>query len=217
MDDSQVAAHRPSVWQVIKKRWRGWLRAVHRDFGYLAVGFTIIYAVSGIAINHLSDWDPNFKTYEKTSQIAPIPAELSDDDAVAAARAALQLGPPRDVYRAGDELHLSYDHRKVVIYGDSGEVVDQGASPRFFLRVANWLHYNRGKQAWTYMADIYAVMLLYLAISGLFMIKGRLGLKWRGTVLVLLGFAVPITYVTLSGGPEAKNGTAVAPAPTPPP
>jgi len=28
---------------------------------------------------------------------------------------------------------------------------------------------------------------------------------------------VPITYVTLSGGPEAKNGTAVAPAPTPPP
>ena len=30
------------------KRWRAWLRAVHRDIGYLAIGFTVIYAVSGI-------------------------------------------------------------------------------------------------------------------------------------------------------------------------
>ena len=41
------------VASILKKRWRGWLRAVHRDFGYLAVGFTLIYAVSGIAINHI--------------------------------------------------------------------------------------------------------------------------------------------------------------------
>jgi hypothetical protein len=51
------------------------------------------------------------------------------------------------------------------------------------------------------------VLLLYLAISGIFMIKGRLGLKWRGMILVSLGIAVPITYVVLSGGPEAKRGT----------
>ena len=33
----------------------------------------------------------------------------------------------------------------------------QQRSSRFFLRVANWLHYNRGKKAWTYVADVYAV------------------------------------------------------------
>jgi hypothetical protein len=200
------------AWAVIRKRWRGWLRALHRDFGYLAVGFTIIYAVSGLAINHIADWDPNFKNTEATRQIAPIPAEVPDEQAVATARAALGLGAPRDVYRAGDELHLTYDHRKVVIYGDSGEVVDQASEPRFFLRVANWLHYNRGKKAWTYMADVYAVMLLYLAISGLFMIKGRLGLKWRGSILVTLGVAVPMVYVVWSGGPEAKRGDGAASA-----
>lgn len=206
---------KPGVAATIKKRWRGWLRAIHRDFGYLAVGFTIIYALSGLAVNHIQDWDSNFKSSERTLTIAPIPAEVPDDEAVAQARKALGVGVPTDVYRAGDELHLSYDHRKIVIYGDSGEVTDQSAEPRFFLRVANWLHLARGKPAWNYLADTYAVMLLYLAISGLFMIKGRLGLKWRGAILVTLGFAVPITYVVLSGGPDAKNGSVVAPADTP--
>ena len=189
---------------VIRKRWRGWLRAIHRDVGYLAVGLTFIYALSGLAINHLQDWDPNFNSFSKESKIEPIPAELPDEEAFARVRKALDLGTPRDTYRAGDEIHLTYDGREVVVYGDSGQVTDQGQSPRFFLRVANWLHYNRGKKAWTYIADAYAVLLLYLAISGLFMIKGKLGLKWRGTALVALGAAVPIAYVVLSGGPGAN-------------
>jgi len=197
-----------SLLVTIKKRWRAWLRAVHRDLGYLAVGFTVIYAVSGLAINHLADWDPNFTSYQHERTIAPIPATLSDDEAVAAARAALDLGPPRSTYRAGDELHLEYDSRKLVIYGDTGLVVDQGRSSRFLLRVANWLHYNRGKRAWTYVADVYAVMLLYLAISGLFMIKGRLGLRWRGALLAGAGIAIPIAYVVWSGGPEAHRAAA---------
>jgi hypothetical protein len=195
------------MWAVIKKRWRGWLRAFHRDIGYLAVGFTIIYALSGLAINHLADWDPNFKTYSRESHIPVIASDVPDDEAIATAEKALGVSGPRETLRAGDEIHLDWDNRNIVVYGDSGLVVDQGRESRFFFRVANWLHYNRGKKAWTYVADIYAVLLLYLAISGIFMIKGKLGLKWRGTILVGLGIAVPITYVVLSGGPEAKRGT----------
>ena len=190
---------------VIKKRWRGWLRAIHRDVGYLAVGFTVIYALSGLAINHIADWDPNFKSYSHERTIAPIPADVPDDEAVARAIAALGVPTPRDVLRAGDEIHLDYDNRNIVVYGETGQVIDQGRESRFFIRVANWLHYNRGKKAWTYVADIYAVLLLYLAVSGIFMIKGRLGLKWRGTILVGLGIAIPIAYVVLSGGPEARQ------------
>jgi hypothetical protein len=199
-----------SLGSVIKKRWRGWLRAIHRDVGYLAVGFTLIYALSGLAINHIADWDPNFKTYARESQIAPIPSDVSDEEAIARAQAALGVSNPRETLRAGDEIHLDWDNRNIVVYGDTGLVVDQGRDARFFLRVANWLHYNRGKKAWTYLADAYAVMLLYLAVSGLFMIKGRLGLRWRGTIMVGLGIAVPIAYVVLSGGPEAKQRAAAS-------
>jgi hypothetical protein len=189
------------------KRWRAWLRAVHRDFGYVAVGFTLIYAVSGLAINHIKDWDPNFHATERTLAIAPIPDAVSDDEAVHLVTAAVGMGKPDDVYRAGDEVRLGYaDGTQVTAVGE--QVTVQARSPRFFLRIANWLHYNRGKKAWTYVADVYAVMLLYLAISGLFMIKGRLGLKWRGAVLVTAGVLVPLVYVAWSGGPEAHRGDA---------
>jgi len=48
------------------------------------------------------------------------------------------------------------------------------------------------------------VLLLYLAISGIFMIKGKLGLRGRGGALITVGIAVPILYVVLSGGPSAQ-------------
>ena len=193
------------------KRWRAWLRAVHRDFGYVAVGFTVIYALSGLAINHIKDWDPNFHTSQKSFTISPIPDDATDDQAAARVASAAGLGTPDDVYRAGDEVRLGYsDGTQVTAIGQ--QVTVQARSPRFFLRVANWLHYNRGKRAWTYVADIYAVMLLYLAISGLFMIKGRLGLRWRGAILVSAGILVPLGYVVWSGGPEAKSGERIATA-----
>ena len=76
---------------------------------------------------------------------------------------------------------------------------------RFFFRVADWLHATRGKQAWRYIADVYAVLLLYLAISGIFMIKGRLGLRWRGALLIAIGLLGPVGYIVLSGGPGAQS------------
>lgn len=198
---------------VLKRRWRGWLRAIHRDLGYLAIGLTVIYAVSGLAINHIgtTGWDPNYNSYERERQIAPIGLDVADEVALAQAQAALGVGTPRSWYRAGDELRLEYDYKQFVVIGDSGKVIEQGRKPRFFLRVANWLHYNRGKQAWTYVADAYAILLLYLAVSGLFMIKGKKGLRWRGAALALAGISVPIVYVVWSGGPEAANRSGARP------
>src|SRR5665647_3525908 len=60
------------------------------------------------------------------------------------------------------------------------------------------------------MADLYAIILLYLAISGIFMIKGKLGLRWRGAVLISLGLGVPLSYVVISGGPSAHQNAKTA-------
>lgn len=70
-----------------------------------------------------------------------------------------------------------------------------------FIRAANWLHLNRGKKAWTWFADGYAVVLLFLATSGIFMLPGRKGLLGRGAVLVGLGIAIPLIYLTFVGSP----------------
>lgn len=185
-----------------KLNWRPGLRALHRDVGYFAVGLTIVYAISGLAVNHLKDWDPNFSQVNRTHQIT---VPLASDDQAAAKSALAALGvheQPREVYRASDtQLEIVFDQRTFHVNSASGVVHEEGQAARPLLRIANWLHLNRGKKAWTYVADTYAVFLLVLALSGLFMIPGRKGLLGRGALIAVLGASVPIAYVLLSGGP----------------
>ena len=182
--------------------WRPWLRAAHRDLGYVMVGLTFIYALSGLAVNHLTDWsdgDASFKTYSATHEMGPLKGEdqaIADD-----LRRRLQIKEtPRELYRPSpDELEVIFDKRSLHVNTTTGHVVDEGQKPRFILRVANWLHLNRGKKAWTYIADAYASSLLVLAMSGMFMIAGKKGLIGRGAVLVALGIAIPVLYVSFAG------------------
>src|SRR5256885_15484666 len=110
--DAAVApgrARRGGLVGLIRKRWRAWLRAIHRDIGYLAVGFTVIYALSGIAMNHIDDWDPNFHATEITQKIAPIADDLSDRDATRRLAAAAGVTrPPGAADRAGDAVRLTH-------------------------------------------------------------------------------------------------------------
>jgi uncharacterized protein len=194
-DDASVSNKRKTV-------WRRWLRAVHRDVGYIAVGLTFIYALSGLAVNHITDWadgDPSFRTYSTALELGPL---AGDDQAIAdQLRKRLGIGEsPRELYRAADDqLDILFDKRSLHVNPKTGHVVDEGQQPRFLLRIANWLHLNRGKKAWTYVADAYAAGLLLLATSGIFMIAGKKGLLGRGAVLVGLGIAIPVVYVALAG------------------
>jgi hypothetical protein len=181
---------------------RAWLRSLHRDAGYFAVGLTLVYALSGLAVNHIKDWDPSFRQIERTHQLAlPIPS--SDERAADWVRDKLSVrDTPREVYRASaNQLDLVFDKRTLHVDTSTGKVVEEGQEPRFFLRLANWLHLNRGKKAWTYVADTYAILLLFLAGSGLFMIPGKKGIRGRGAVVAIAGALVPALYVILSGGP----------------
>lgn len=183
------------------RRWRPALRALHRDIGYLAVGLTFVYAASGLAVNHIEDWDPNFEQFERTHTLAePLP----DDEQAAAAQVLEQLDiddPIRDVFLYEGELDIQLDNRSLFVDGKAMTILDRGQEARPLLRVANWLHLNRGKQAWTIVADGYAIFLLFLATSGMFMLPGKQGLRGRGWIFVLIGAGVPIAYVALSGGP----------------
>jgi hypothetical protein len=180
-------------------RLRPWLRALHRDCGYLAVGLTLVYAASGIAVNHIADWDPNFTSYERSHALG---GPIGGDDEAAARSVLAKLAiheQPREVYKSDDDtLDITFDKRTLHVTLSSGHVLEQGQEPRFFLRTANYLHLNRGKPAWKYVADTYCAVLLFLACSGMFMLKGRTGLAGRGLILIGIGVAVPVLYVTLS-------------------
>jgi hypothetical protein len=181
--------------------WRPWLRALHRDVGYLLVGLTIVYALSGLAVNHIDDWNSNFSEYQRSHELGPLPPGEEEATAALLSRLDIDEAPSESILLDDDELEVVVGERTFVASIASGTVHERGREARFFLRAANWLHLNRGKKAWTYIADGYAALLLFLALSGVFMLPGRKGLVGRGAILVMLGSAVPILYVVLSGGP----------------
>ena len=185
--------------------WRPLVRSLHRDAGYLAVGLTLVYAISGLAVNHIADWDPNFTSYRRTHTLSGLPT--GTDEAAAAVRERLAVKEPvTEVHRwAPDELEIVAGERRITVNPETGRVVEQGRKPRPILRITNWLHLNRGKKAWTLIADLYAIGLLFLALSGMLMLPGKNGMRGRGGVLVALGIAIPVLYVTLSGGPNAHD------------
>jgi hypothetical protein len=200
-DTAEPVAERTGLRERVAKRWRSWTRAIHRDLGHLAVGLTAVYALSGLAVNHISDWDPNFVNYDRTVELGPLGG--SDEAIAAQVLAKLEItDKPSETYRASDtQLDLVFEQRTVHVDTSTGRVVDEGQRPRLLLRAANWLHLNRGKKSWTLIADAYAAGLLLLAVTGMVMLPGRKGLLGRGGVLVLIGVAIPIAYVHFSGGP----------------
>ena len=42
-------------------KWRRWNNVLHRDLGYFCVALTVIYAISGVAVNHIHHWNPNYR------------------------------------------------------------------------------------------------------------------------------------------------------------
>ena len=86
-----------------------------------------------------------------------------------------------------------------VIYVElsTGGVLAESVSARALLREANFLHLNTPGKLWTYVADIYAAALLVLAITGLFVIKGRKGITGRGAWLTGAGVLIPVIFLLL--------------------
>ncbi len=199
---------------------RALLRALHRDFGYFVVGLTVVYALSGLAVNHIADWDPNFHNFEKHVLLKSADESSTESLSASVLKELAITETPKDVFRASDtELDVTLEHASLHLKkkGAAWEAVYEGQDPRFLLRVSNWLHLNRGKKSWTYVADAYAIILLFLAGSGLAMIKGPKGFVWRGLIVASLGAAVPIGYVVWSKGPSAKEEQPAVPAELPRP
>jgi hypothetical protein len=173
-------------------KWRKLNNALHRDVGYLVVGLTIVYGVSGFAVNHRADWNPSYSLAKRALRIAPIRA-TERDEIVREARAALSLGEPRNVFRPDPQtVQLFYEREAYSVDLPTGAVIVDGVRPRPVLWEMNQLHLNTPKGAWTWIADLYALALLFVAVTGLFVLKGRTGITGRGAWLTGVGIAIPV-------------------------
>ncbi len=183
-------------------RWRRWNAAIHRDLGYLCAGFTIVYAVSGVAVNHTADWNPNYSTAQRT--VALDGGVVSGDPSSADfARRCWNAWTWRG-RRVGRSVPTRRRSRSswrtgatVTVDLAAGTAALEVVRDRPGLRQANFLHLNHAKKLWTWMADLYAVALALLAVTGLFVLRGRNGITGRGAWLTAAGVAVPVLFLLL--------------------
>jgi uncharacterized protein len=175
---------------------RKWLRILHRDIGYLAVGLTIIFSVSGIAVNHIHEWNPNYSIENTVTRLKTI-TSTDNEEIVNQVLAELEISEKPEGWHRTDPLHLQIflDGNTIDVNLDNSTVHQEKISSRPLLREFNILHLNEPKQAWTWFSDFYAVNLIFLAISGIFLLKGKKGWKWRGTWMVSIGVIIPILFL----------------------
>jgi uncharacterized protein len=177
-------------------------RIVHRDLGYFFFAMTIIYAVSGIALNHRHQWNPNYLIRQEIVRVV-LPQEITERDKNLATELLSQI-PGKHNYKT----HISTGNMfKVFIEGGSvnfnlqnGEGRIETIRKRPILNQFNLLHYNRPQKLWTWFSDIYAVGLFLLAITGLFILKGKNGIRGRGAWLTAVGIIVPLLLFLLYAG-----------------
>ena len=177
--------------------WRRWNYLLHRDIGFLCIGLTLLYAISGVAVNHIQQWNPSYSVERVETNIGPVVGNPAD--AATALTILERLSEPGKLessYRPDrNSLQLFVEGRSITVDLPSGHVVHDRAIPRPVLREMNFLHLNHPKKAWTWFADLYAVALAFLAISGLFMLR-RKTLR-RGLVLTGVGIVVPVFFLIL--------------------
>lgn len=168
----------------------------HRDLGYFFVGMVLIYAISGIAINHKEVWNPSYiisVEYFETEAISK-----SEIDKEYVLRLLSQIDEnmmyKNHYFPKSDLLKIFVPDGIVAVNLDSGEGSIEINKKRPFFNQVNFLHYDPGKW-WTWFSDIFCVALAFLSISGLFILKGKNGLKWRGAILAGVGIIIPLIFL----------------------
>ena len=180
---------------------RKYARFLHRDLSYFLAGIIIIYAVSGIALNHRNSFNPDYsvEVLETTlEQPLPIKEKIAksdvlqllkgiDDEAIYTKHYFPQAETMKVFLKGGSSLMVDLEHQQVVY---------EKLTRRPLLSAFTRLHYNPGRW-WTYFSDFFAVGLLIITFSGIIMIKGKKGLWGRGGIELLLGILVPILFFIL--------------------
>jgi hypothetical protein len=172
-------------------------RVTHRDIGYLIAGLIIIYAISGIALNHKNNWNPNYIFDSRSFNTdIPITKDSFNNDIARSILKSIQSDAEFKTFHfpSGNNVTIFIDGGFVQINATTGAGNIQKISKRPLFYQMNFLHYNPGRW-WKYFSDIFCIALIIVTITGLFIIKGKNGITKRGAILTIIGIILPLLFL----------------------
>jgi uncharacterized protein len=171
---------------------------LHRDIGYFFSGLIIIYCLSGLALNHLDDWNPDFVIHKNTIHI---PQQYTKADITQARIAEFNSMVGEKDYKVFDfptpeHVKIYYDNATLHINLVNKVGIYEKVERRPFVYESNVLHRNNFK-GWKWASDIFALMLIFINITGWFMLKGKNGIIGRGKWFIAAGMIPPLVAIVL--------------------
>ena len=129
-------------------KWRRAVRIFHRDVGYVAAALTVIFSISGIAVNHIDDWNPNYVVKKTTMTIEPISDSIYTAD-VARAYIVTQLNITDSIksqFRPSPfEIDIFFEGKTISANLVTGMVEIETIERRTLFKKMNFLHLNTPK------------------------------------------------------------------------
>ncbi|HCS19962.1 MAG TPA: hypothetical protein DIW47_05270 [Bacteroidetes bacterium] len=169
----------------------------HRDLGYFFSTLIVVYCLSGIALNHVNDWNPDFVLDKKEIQV-PQNYRVAEIDKEKVKELSLLVG--EEGYKmfdfpTSDQVKIYYEDASLHVNLANKSGVYERVSKRPLFYQSNVLHRNNLK-GWKWASDIFAFLLIAITVTGIFIAKGKYGISRRGKWLMLAGF-LPILVAIL--------------------
>lgn len=166
-----------------KNRFIRIMRSLHRDIGFIMIGLTIIYSLSGILLIY-RDTDLLKKERQITLTVDP---GMKPEDIGRTLRMR-----NFEILRTDDNLVIfnsgSYNR-------ETGEVVYSSRNLPQWLNKINSLHKTSARSPLHWLGIIYGILLLFMAISSFWMFKTGTGLFRRGIILSVSGAVVILVII----------------------
>jgi hypothetical protein len=167
--------------------------------GYFFSGAVLVYAISGLAANHVDHWNPNFVITRRAVTL-PLPPE-PDRVTLELVTEALARAGVSDPYRGHDfpssrKVKIFTRDGSVLVNLETGQGEYEAARRRPVLYQLNWLHLHP-RSGWRIFSDAFCVALLVITVTGLVVVRGRYGFRRRGWWLVLAGIVLPALLLAL--------------------
>jgi hypothetical protein len=169
---------------------------LHRDVGYFLSGLILVYCLSGIALNHVGDWNPDFVIHKQNVTFAQhyTAAAITSEQIAEFTALVGEVKPRLHDFPTPNHVKLYFDNATMLVdlLTQTGHYERVQRRPLFYQ--TNVLHRNSLK-GWKWASDLFGGLLIFLTISGWFILKGKGGLNGRGKWLIAAGMVPPVAAI----------------------
>lgn len=175
-------------------------RILHKDLSFFFAGMVLIYAISGLVMNHRGAINPYYDVKLISFTIKNIDSLKKEKATEASVKNVLKdLGETDNYthsYFQEDQLLKIFlkGGSNVVINTNNGEAQYEKVNKKILIGSMAKLHYNPQKW-WTYFSDAFAIGLIIIVITGFTMMKSKQLIWSRAFIEVILGIIIPLCFI----------------------